>query len=77
MTPLRKRVQRRTMAPVRGGRRVVVSLLPGDVLSFREERTRTEYPLSIAGAYTYAVRLAVAKRHAEKALLRKQRKEQS
>ena len=66
MTPLRKRVQRRTTAPVRGGRRVVVSLLPGDVIGFREERTRTEYLLSISGAYTYAVRLAVAARKAGK-----------
>ena len=74
MTPLRKRVQRRTTAPVRGGRRVVVSLLPGDVIGFREERTRTEYLLSISGAYTYAVRLAVARRKEEKAVLRKQRK---
>ena len=74
MTPLRKRVQRRTTAPVRGGRRVVVSLLPGDVLSFREERTRTEYMLSISGAYTYAVRLAVARRKEEKAAARKARK---
>lgn len=75
MTPLTKRVQRRTMVPVRGGRRIVVSLLPGDVLSFREERTRTEYLLSIGGAYIYAVRLAVVRRKEEKAALRKQRKE--
>ena len=74
MTPLRKRVQRRTTAPVRGGRRVVVSLLPGDVLGFREERTRTEYLLSISGAYTYAVRLAVAAQQREKVLARKARK---
>lgn len=76
MTPLHKTVTRRTAAPVRGGRRLVVSLVPGDVIVFREERTRTEYLLSISGAYTYAVRLAVSKRQAEKAALRKQRKEQ-
>jgi hypothetical protein len=71
MTPLRKRVQRRTVMPVRGGRRIVVSLLPGDILGFREERTRREYLLSISGAYVYAVRLAVAARKAEKVAARK------
>lgn len=74
MTPLNKRVQRRTVRPVCGGRRLIVSLLAGDCLGFREERTRTEYLLSISGAYTYAVRLAVARRKEEKAAARKARK---
>ena len=65
MTDLTKRVKRRTIHPHRG-RRIVVSLLPGDVLGFREERTRREYLLSIAGAYEYAVRLEVERRRAEK-----------
>lgn len=70
MTPLTKRVKRRTIAPHRG-RRIVVSMLPGDVLSFREERTRREYVLSIAGAYTYAVMLEVERRKRDKAAKRK------
>ena len=70
MTDLTKRVKRRTIAPHRG-RRIVVSMLPGDVLSFREERTRKEYLLSIVGAYTYAVMLEVERRKREKAAKRK------
>ena len=71
MTELTKRVKRRTIGRVRGGRRIVVSLHPGDVLGFREERTRKEYVLSIAGAYTYAVTLEVARRKRERAEARK------
>jgi hypothetical protein len=73
MTDLTKRVKRRTIAPHRG-RRIVVSLLPGDVLSFREERTRKDYLLSIAGAFDYAVMLEVERRKREKTLARKGRK---
>jgi len=70
MTDLTKRVKRRTIGMHRG-RRIVVSLHPGDVLGFREERTRTEFLLSVEGAYTYAVKLEVARRRAEKAAKRK------
>ena len=44
MTDLKKPIKRRTLAP-HPGRRIVVSLLPGDVLSFREERTRKRFLL--------------------------------
>ena len=70
MTDLTKRVKRRTNATYRG-RRVVVSLIPGDVFGFREERTRREYLLSVSGAYTYAVMLEVERRKLEKAAKRK------
>jgi len=73
MTDLTKRVKRRTLTSHRG-RRIVVSLLPGDVLGFREERTRREYLLSIMGAYTYAVMLEVERRKREKAANRKSKK---
>ena len=73
MTDLRKPVKRRTVAPHRG-RRIVVSLLPGDVLSFREERTRREYLLTIAGGFEYAVRLEVERRRRDKAQARNLRK---
>ena len=72
MTDLRRRVKRRTVNSHRG-RRIVVSLLPGDVLGFREERTRKEYLLSIAGAYVYAVRLEVERRKQERRAKRGQR----
>ena len=65
MTDLRKRVKRRTVHPHRG-RRIVVTLHPGDVLGFREERARKHYLLSIAGAYDYAVMLEVERRRREK-----------
>lgn len=70
MTPLTRRVKRRTLAPHRR-RRIVVSLLPGDVLGFREERTRKEFLLSVAGAFDYAVMLEVERRKREKAAKRR------
>jgi len=73
MTDLTKRVKRRTLAPHRG-RRIIVSMLPGDVLSFREERMRKHYLLSIAGAFDYAVILEVERRKREKAAERKARR---
>jgi hypothetical protein len=76
MTDLRKRVRRRTVGRVRGGRRIVVSLLPGDILAFREERTRREYVLSIPGAYVYAVQLEVARRKRERIEARKAKHKQ-
>lgn len=73
MTDLTKRVKRRTVSAYRG-RRIVISLLPGDVLSFREERTRQEYLLSVTGAYIYAVQLEVERRKRERAEQRKARR---
>ena len=70
MTDLTKRLARRTIGKHRG-RQIVVSLHPGDVLGFREERTRKEFLISIEGAYTYAVKLEVLRRRAEKAAKRK------
>lgn len=66
MTDLTKRVKRRTLAPHRRGRRIVVSLLPGDVLGFREERTSREFLLSVGGAFDYAVGLEVERRKRER-----------
>lgn len=65
MTPLHKPVRRRGMLPYRG-RRIIVSLEPGDLLGFRLERTRrTEY-LTIAGCYERAVTVRVLHERAEK-----------
>ena len=58
MTDLNKRVSRRTIVPHRG-RRIVVSLEPGDTLGLRMERCRqTEY-VGIAAIYDYAVKARV------------------
>ena len=65
MTDLTKRVKRRTVHPHRG-RRIVVTLHPGDVLGFRHERLRKEFLLSVGGAYDYAVMLEVERRRREK-----------
>lgn len=69
MTELRKVVRRRGIISYRG-KRLVVSLHPGDVIGFREERTRKEYTISLAGAYAYAVACEVARRKREKAAQR-------
>lgn len=63
MTDLRKRIKRRTLTRHRG-RRIVVTLHPGDVIGFREEHRRREFLVSIAGAYEYAVRLEIERRRA-------------
>ena len=70
MTDLKCKVKRRTVSHHRG-RRIIVSLIPGDVLSFREERRRGEYLLSIGGAYDYAVMLEVERRKAARIAARK------
>lgn len=65
MTDLRSVVRRRGQLPYRG-RRIVVSLEPGDLLGFRLERTRrTEY-LTVAGCYERAVLIRVASERAAK-----------
>lgn len=53
------------------GRKLVVGLEPGDVISFREERCRKTYTLDIKWAYLQAVKLAVNKRREERAAKRK------
>ena len=58
MTDLRKPVRRRTIGTHRG-RRIMVSLEPGDLLGLRQERChRTEY-VSLAACYDMAVRMRV------------------
>lgn len=64
-TELRKAVSRRTIAPHRG-RRVVVTIAPGDVIGFREERTRKTYWVSLGACFDMAVKLEVARQRAEK-----------
>lgn len=66
MTPLSKPVRRRTLLPHRRGKRVVVSLLPGDLLSFRDERSRREWYLPIGHAYDVAVKAFVAAQRAQR-----------
>jgi len=66
MTDLKRAVRRRTIGLHRG-RRIMVSLMPGDVLGLRQERCRrTEY-LSLPALYDYAVKARVlAERNAKR-----------
>lgn len=66
MTELNKPVTRRTRLPHRRGRRLVVTMLPGDVIELREERTRTAFYLTIGAAFDVAVKMYVAAKRAEK-----------
>lgn len=72
-TPLKKAVRRRTEAPHRG-RRLVVSLLPGDVIGLRPERTRREEFVSLAAIYDFAVKARVLSERAAKMAARKGRR---
>ncbi len=60
-------VYRRSVEPFdHHGRRVVVGLEPGDVITFREEGCRKTYSIDIRWAYRQAVKKAVEKEKAEK-----------
>lgn len=61
-------VYRKTVEPLdHRGRRIVVGLEPGDIISFREERCQRKYTLDIKWAYRQAVKQAVDKARADKA----------
>lgn len=65
MTPLNKPVVRRSGA-VSGGRRLIVSLEPGDVIGIRPAGCRrTEY-MPVLAAYTWAVKARVLAERAAK-----------
>lgn len=75
MTDLdRKPVIRRCRATYgRQNRRIVVGLFPGDLLRFREEKSRTWFDLPIGMAYSLAVKAEVDRKRREKRNLRKKR----
>jgi hypothetical protein len=75
MTELRKPIKRRTVeqcATVR--RRLVVAMLPGDVLAFREEGRRRWYSAPIAKVFVTVAQWNV---NAERAERRNNRRQQS
>jgi hypothetical protein len=59
-TELKKPVSRVTLLPHRG-RKLVVTLLVGDLIEIREKGRRTREVLSIAGALDYAIIQRVAR----------------
>mgnify|MGYP003349341810 CR=1 FL=1 len=78
MTTLAKPVRRVTRDTLDGshgpdrGKRIVVTLLPGDVIELRPERTRRGETISLADVYAYALRSRV---HGEQARLEKRIRE--
>jgi hypothetical protein len=73
MTEIKKAVRRRTSGTYnvlycspRHARKVVVSIIPGDVLEFREQGRRMRWHLAIDSAFKYAVRCKAFADMAEK-----------
>lgn len=65
MTDLNKPVSRRTIVPHRG-RRIVVTLAPGDCIGFRHERTRRTFWTTLSACCDMAIRQAVLSDRAAK-----------
>lgn len=72
-TELKRAVTRRTTSAHRG-RRVVVTIAPGDIIGFREERTRKTYWIELGACFDMAVKREVARIKAEKQQARKGRR---
>jgi hypothetical protein len=73
-TPLHKPVARKAAFTRDAGRRIVVTLTPGDVISLRAEGTRTAYDVTIGAVYSLAVKQEIARKRAEKAAAKKAKK---
>ena len=56
MTRLTKPVRRECARTTDRGREIVLSLLPGDLLTFRRKGARTTYTLTIEAAYHLAAK---------------------
>lgn len=66
MTPLNKAISRRANHAKDGGRRVIVTLFPGDVIGFRLERQRKSFKLPILACYHAAVKAELGVQRAAK-----------
>ena len=65
-TPLSKPVARKSLTNGPNRRRFVVTLAPGDVIGFRDERRRHIYWLTLTACYEMAVRAEVERIRIEK-----------
>lgn len=66
MTPLSKPVTRRALRPfMHYGKRLVVTLEPGDLLSLRLERDRSRVSIPLAELYRQLIAREVAAKRAE------------
>lgn len=70
-TRLLKRIERETFSILRSRRVIVVGLLPGDLLEFREKGRRKRYLLPVAAAMWTAIKAEVALEKRLKAEARK------
>lgn len=71
LTVLRKTVRRRTDRPYdHRGKRIMVSLEPGDIITMREERSRKSFSASIARVFRQLMIWAVDEGRREAALRR-------
>ena len=59
MTRLQRPVTRETVHVVDGGRTMVVTLQPGDLITMRLKGTRTRYTTTLAACYCLAVKAQV------------------
>lgn len=74
MTELRRPIRRRTVEPCHTvRRRLVVALLPGDVLAFREEGRRRWYSAPLAKVFLTVAKWNVDAERAERRANRKAR----
>jgi len=75
MTELRKPLRRRTAGAYdHQGRRVVVTLLPGDVIAFRWERTRRTFTAPINSVMRQVVKWNVDAERTARKLARRARR---
>jgi len=66
MTTCKARVARMTVQPYIQGRRLVVAIDPGDLISIREERTQRWYSMPISAVYIHMVKKGVEYDRAQK-----------
>jgi hypothetical protein len=71
MTELKKPVRRVSIANGVNRKRFVITLAPGDVVGFRDVRTRKTFWTSLACCYQLAVKQTVASERAERAAAKK------
>lgn len=75
MTDLEKTVQRRSLSAVPAiRRRLIIALMPGDVIGFREEGRRKWYTAPISKVFIQVAQWNAAVEAAERKRLKKERR---
>ena len=73
MTPLHKTVARKSNGNGPNRRQFVITIEPGDVIGFRDERRRKTYYVPLAACYEMAIKAEVAAARAAKRKARSMR----